>query len=116
MTLTKADIAKTVMETVHFRRRDTGGQRPLFPELDYDVLSKRRATELVDTVFEIIKKALEKGDNVRIPGFGNFQAKFRWARKGRNPKTGKQIILKSRRVVSFRYSSKLRARINKDMQ
>jgi integration host factor subunit alpha len=112
MTLTKADIAKSVVENVHLKKPGKESQQLLFPELDYALLSRKRATKLVDSVFEIIKKILEKGENVRISGFGKFHVKFKWARKGRNPQTGEPIILKSRRIVTFQYSPKLRDRIN----
>jgi integration host factor subunit alpha len=68
---------------------------------------------LVNGLFEIIKETLENGENVLIAGFGKFQVRFKWARKGRNPQTGEQIILKSRRIVSFRCSPKLKEKINK---
>ena len=113
MTLTKAGIVKSVMEQVRFKKRDTGRQQLLFPELGYSNMTKKQALVLVDGMFEIIKKTLENGENVLISGFGNFQAKFKWARNGRNPQTGEQIILNSRRIVTFKCSSKLRDKINK---
>ena len=112
MTLTKSKLVKGVMETVHFKKEKQGIQRVLFPELDYEVLTKRRATELVDTLLDIIKANLEKGEKVLISGFGKFQIKFKWARKGRNPQTGDSIILKSRRIVTFQCAQKLRDKIN----
>ena len=114
MTLTKSDIIKSVMEKVHLKNRKKGRQQFLFPELDYKPLSQRRATELVDAVMEIIKQQLEKGENVLISGFGKFYVRFKWARKGRNPQTGEPIILKSRRVVAFQYSPKLKDKINSE--
>ena len=113
MTVTKTDLVKGVMERVRFRTKRNEGQQYLFPELDFTPLTKKRATELVDTVFEIIKKRLEKGENVLVTSFGKFQVKFKWARKGRNPKTGEEIILDSHRVVTFRSSPKLKKKINK---
>ena len=113
MTLTKADMAKSVVENVHLKKPRKERQQLLFPELDYALLSRKRATKLVDSVFEIIKRILEKGENVRISGFGKFHVKFKWARKGRNPQTGEPIILKSRRIVTFQYSPKLREKINR---
>lgn len=112
MTLTKADIIESVMGKIRLKKRRKERQQFLFPELDYTVLKKKRAKELVDAMFEIMKKILEKGDHVRISGFGKFHVKFKWARKGRNPQTGESIILKSRRIVSFQYSPKLRDKIN----
>ena len=113
MTLTKADIATSVLEQVRLKKRKKTRQQFLFPELDCTFLTRKRAAELVDALFEIIKKSLENGENVRISGFGKFQAKFKWARKGRNPQTGEQIILKSRQIVTFQCSSKLKEKINK---
>ena len=75
-------------------------------------MSKKRADALVTAIFDIIAKALEKGEDVKISRFGRFLVKFKWARKGRNPKTGESIILKSRRVVRFRCSPKMRQKIN----
>ena len=56
-------------------------------------------------------KALERGVQVMISGFGKFKVKFKWARRGRNPKTGEQIVLESRRIVNFQCSSKLRDKL-----
>ena len=112
MTLTKGDLVKSVMENVHLKKAKRERQRFLFPEFDYDPLTKKRASELVEATFEIIKKCLEKGDKVLITGFGKFKVKFRWARKGRNPKTGEQIILDSRRIVTFQSSAKLKDKMN----
>ena len=113
MTLKKADIAKSVREQVLFKKKKRERQQYLFPELDYEMLPLKRATELVDATFEIIKKNLEKGENLLITGFGKFQVRFKWARKGRNPRTGEVIILDSRRSVTFHYSTKLKDKINK---
>ena len=112
MTLKKADIVQSVMDNIRLKKRKRERQQFLFPEFNYDVLNKKRSEEIVDTLFEIMKKTLENGEDVLISGFGKFKVKFKWARKGRNPQTGKQIILKSRRIVTFQYSSKLRERIN----
>lgn len=112
MTLTKAELSRSLMGKIRLKKPRKESQQLLFPELDYAVLTRKRATQLVDAVFEIMKKILEKGENVRISGFGKWQVKFKWARKGRNPQTGEPIILKSRRVVSFQYSPKLRDSIN----
>jgi integration host factor subunit alpha len=113
MSLTKEDLSKSVMETVRLKKPKKDRQQLLFPEFGYTHLSKKRAAELVDATFEIIKKALEKGDQVLISGFGKFRVKFKWARKGRNPKTGEQIVLESRRIVNFQCSLKLRDKLRK---
>jgi len=114
MTLTKADLVKIVKESVHLKRQVKGRQQYLFPELNCDLLSNKQANDLVEKTLELIKKSLEKGDNVLISGFGKFQVKFKWARKGRNPKTGEDLILDSRRIVAFHSSSKLKNKINKN--
>jgi integration host factor subunit alpha len=112
MTVTKTDLVKSVMQKVRFKKTTKERQRYLFPELDYEPLTRERATKLVDAALEIIKNRLEKGDQVLISGFGKFKVKFKWARKGRNPKTGDQIILDSRRVVTFQASQKLKDKLN----
>ena len=102
------------MENVGFKRRRKGPQLFLFPELDRTFLNRKRATEIVDSLFEKIKDTLTRGEDVRIVGFGKFQVKFRWARKGRNPQTGETIIIRSRRTVTFKVSPKLREKMNKN--
>ena len=113
MVLSKYDIARQVREKVHLKRRKKERQQYLFPELDCVFLSKKRSREIVGSLFEIIKETLTKGDDVLISGFGKFLVKFKWARSGRNPQTGERIILRSRRVVRFHPSPKLRDRINR---
>jgi len=116
MALTKEDLSKSVMETVRLKKPKKDKQQLLFPEFGYTQMTKRRATELVDATFEIIKKALERGDQVLISGFGKFKVKFKWARKGRNPKTGERIVLESRRIVNFQCSLKLRDRLQRGLE
>ena len=113
MTLTKMDIVKSVMETVRLKRKCKGSQLFLFPELDCTFLSQKRAAEIADSLFEKIKESLAQGEDVHIFGFGKFQTRFKWARKGRNPQTGETIILRSRRTVKFKVSRKLREKMNK---
>ncbi|HKJ16617.1 MAG TPA: integration host factor subunit alpha [Xanthomonadales bacterium] len=91
MSLTKADIADRLFEEVG--------------------LNKREAKEFVDAYFETIRAALEKGDNVKLSGFGNFQLRDKKQRPGRNPKTGEEIPISARRVVTFRPGQKLRSRV-----
>ncbi len=112
MTLTKADMVKNVMGQVRFRSRHKEAQQFLFPELDCTFLGRSRSTQIIDALFERIKATLTKGEDVHIRGFGKFQVRFKWARKGRNPQTGESIILRSRRIVNFRCSQKLREKIN----
>ena len=91
MSLTKADIADRLFDEVG--------------------LNKREAKEFVDSFFEAIKIALEGGENVKLSGFGNFQLRDKKQRPGRNPKTGEEIPISARRVVTFRPGQKLRARV-----
>ena len=91
MSLTKADIADR-----------------LFHEVG---LNKRKAKEFVDAYFEVIRSALEQGENVKLSGFGNFQLRDKNERPGRNPKSGEEIPISARRVVTFRPGQKLRSRV-----
>jgi len=61
-----------------------------------------KSTKLVESFLEIIKKSLENGEDILVTGFGKFSVKEKNERKGRDPQTGKDLILKSRRVVTFR--------------
>lgn len=72
---------------------------------------KNHASEIVETVLEIIKKALESGDDVLISNFGKFRVKEKKKRRGRNPATGEALMLKPRKVVTFKCSGKLRDKI-----
>jgi integration host factor subunit alpha len=114
MTVTKEDLVKGVVEKVRLKRPRRDRQKFLFPEFDYEPLPKKRAARAVDTVFEIIKRNLENGDKVLISGFGKFMVKFRWARKGRNPRTGQQIVVESHRVVTFQCAPRLKHKIRTD--
>ena len=91
MSLTKAEIANRLFDEVG--------------------LNKREAKEFVDAYFETIKDALENGENVKLSGFGNFQLRDKNERPGRNPKTGEEIPISARRVVTFRPGQKLRSRV-----
>jgi integration host factor subunit alpha len=73
---------------------------------------KKTSSELVETLLEIIKRTLENGDDVLISGFGKFCVKEKKERKGRNPATGEDMMLESRKVVTFKCSGKLRDKIN----
>ena len=74
--------------------------------------SKKKSTETVETILEIIKSTLVSGQDVLISGFGKFCVKEKRERKGRNPATGEDMMLAPRRVVTFRCSGKLKDRIN----
>ncbi len=91
--MTKAEIIARVDEKVGF--------------------SKNHSTDVVEATFEIIKSCLEKGGNVKISGFGSFVVRGKNPRRGRNPKTGEEIIIKGRRVLTFKASTKLKETINK---
>ncbi|HWQ94872.1 MAG TPA: integration host factor subunit alpha [Gammaproteobacteria bacterium] len=91
MALTKADMVEK-----------------LFEELG---LNKREAKDIVEMFFEEIRVALEKGEHVKLSGFGNFALRNKSTRPGRNPKTGEEIPITARRVVTFRSGQKLKARI-----
>ncbi len=75
--------------------------------------SKKQATDVVEATFEIIKGFLEKGENIKISGFGSFVVRSKNPRRGRNPKTGEEIIIKGRRVLTFKASTILKETINK---
>ena len=80
----------------------------LFDELG---LNKREAKEVVEQFFEEVRSALEEGDDVKLSGFGNFILRSKSERPGRNPKTGEEIPISARRVVTFRPGQKLKARV-----
>src|SRR5690606_24397446 len=74
-------------------------------------LNKREAKELVDLVFEEIRAALESNEPVKSSGFGNFELRDKRQRPGRNPKTGEEVPISARRVVTFKPGQKLRERV-----
>ena len=76
--------------------------------------TKAQAREAVETLLKIMKASLENGDNVLLSGFGKFNVKAKTARKGRNPKTGEAMMLKARKVVTFKPSGILREKVNGD--
>ncbi len=80
----------------------------LFQELG---LNKREAKEFVDAFFESIRTTLERGEQVKLSGFGNFDLRDKNERPGRNPKTGEEIPISARRVVTFRPGQKLKSRV-----
>ena len=91
MALTKADMVER-----------------LYDELG---LNKREAKDLVEMFFEEVRDALETGRNVKLSGFGNFMLRDKTQRPGRNPKTGEEIPVTARRVVTFRPGQKLKQRV-----
>ncbi|MCV6613388.1 MAG: integration host factor subunit alpha [Cellvibrionaceae bacterium] len=89
--LTKADLAEKLYEELGF--------------------NKREAKELVELFFEEIRASLEANEQVKLSGFGNFELRDKSQRPGRNPKTGEEIPITARRVVTFRPGQKLKARV-----
>jgi len=86
--VTKAEIAKIVHERVG--------------------LSKKESGQIVEAVLDVIRKSLEQGEDVKLSGFGHFVVRNKHARRGRNPKTGEDITIDSRSVVTFRASQLLK--------
>lgn len=74
--------------------------------------TKKQSVDLVEALIEIIKGHLEKGEDVLVSGFGKFCVKAKKERRGRNPATGNDLILRGRRVITFKCSGKLRNKIN----
>jgi integration host factor subunit alpha len=77
-------------------------------------LNKREAKDIVECFFEEIRQSLEGNESVKLSGFGNFELRDKTPRPGRNPKTGEEIPISARRVVTFRPGQKLRARVESD--
>ena len=74
-------------------------------------LNKREAKELIESFFEQIKKSLEEGNDIKLSGFGNFNLRDKAPRPGRNPKTGEEVTISSRRVVTFKSGLKLKSKL-----
>ena len=74
-------------------------------------LNKREAKELIESFFEQIKKSLEEGNDIKLSGFGNFNLRDKAPRPGRNPKTGEEVTIYSRRVVTFKSGLKLKSKL-----
>ena len=91
MSLTKAEMAERLFE-------DVG-------------LNKREAKEFIDVFFDVLAVSLETGDSVKLSSFGNFDLRKKNQRPGRNPKTGLEIPISARRVVTFKPGQKLKARV-----
>jgi len=92
MTLTKADIAQKIANDCSFM--------------------KNEATEVFEKLLEIMKKRLIAGEDVMISGFGKWNVKSKHARRGRNPKTGEEMILDARKAVTWSYSPVLKQAVN----
>jgi integration host factor subunit alpha len=93
MSLTKAELAGLLFDKVG--------------------LNKREAKDMVEAFFEEVSKALQAGDGVKLSGFGNFQLRDKPQRPGRNPKTGQEIPITARRVVTFHASQKLKGSVER---
>ncbi|MBA6224126.1 MULTISPECIES: integration host factor subunit alpha [unclassified Colwellia] len=91
MALTKAEVAEHLFEKVG--------------------LSKRDAKDMVEVFFEEVRETLEAGEQVKLSGFGNFDLRVKSERPGRNPKTGEDIPILARKVVTFRPGQKLKSRV-----
>jgi integration host factor subunit alpha len=94
MTVTKADIVDHVFEKVGF--------------------SKKEATEIVESIFDIVKRHLETGQKVKVSGFGTFVVHDKQPRRGRNPQTGDSIVIRGRRVLGFKASPVLKKSLNRE--
>ncbi len=90
--MTKADLIENVYQKIGF--------------------SKKESAEIVEMVFDIIKETLEKGEKIKISGFGNFVVREKKSRIGRNPQTGEEIEISSRRVLTFKPSQVLKNLLN----
>lgn len=75
-------------------------------------LSKTQSRVVVESLFDIMKSTLEKGEDLLVSGFGKFVVKEKAARRGRNPQTTEDLHLRARRVVVFKTSGVLRRKIN----
>ena len=92
MALTKADIVQSIMDQIGF--------------------TKNQSSDVTETLLETIKRTLASGEDVLVSGFGKFCVNEKAERRGRNPATGDTMMLKPRRIVTFKVSGKLRKKIN----
>ena len=93
--MTKADIIEQIYEKVGF--------------------SKKESAEIVELVFDTMKETLERGEKIKVSGFGNFVVRRKRPRIGRNPQTGEEIEISARRVLTFRPSQVLKSMLNKPL-
>ncbi|MBI5100436.1 MAG: integration host factor subunit alpha [Nitrospirae bacterium] len=91
--MTKADIVDTIFEKVG--------------------LSKKEAQDIVEILFNVMKQTFVEGESIKISGFGTFNVRKKLARRGRNPKTGQDLEITPRRVITFRVSNQLKTEIEK---
>lgn len=93
--MTKADIIEQIYEKVGF--------------------SKKESAEIVELVFDTMKETLERGEKIKISGFGNFVVRSKSPRVGRNPQTGEEIEISARKVLTFRPSQVLKTALNEEV-
>lgn len=91
--MTKADLVESIYEKIGF--------------------SKKESSDIVEMIFDLIKETLEKGEKIKISGFGNFLVRDKKPRMGRNPQTGEEIMITARRVLTFRPSQVLKQSLNR---
>jgi len=91
--MTKADLADAIFEKVG--------------------LSKKEAQDIIEILFETLKQTFKEGESVKVSGFGTFHVRKKAARRGRNPKTGEDLEIAPRKVITFRASNKLKLAIEK---
>jgi len=91
--MTKVDIVESIYEKVGF--------------------SKKEVTKIVETIFDLIKESLQHEDKIKISGFGNFVVRKKRSRRGRNPQTGSDIEISSRRILTFKPSQVLKGGLNR---
>lgn len=92
--MTKADLVESIYEKIGF--------------------SKKESADIVEMIFDSMKDTLQKGEKIKISGFGNFVVRDKRPRMGRNPQTGQEIMISARRVLTFRPSQVLKQALNRD--
>jgi integration host factor subunit alpha len=80
-----------------------------------NLFTKGESARIIETLFELIKQSLERGDDVLISGFGKFCVKEKQQRMGRNPQSGEPVVLPPRKVITFKYSGVLKKKINQSI-
>jgi integration host factor subunit alpha len=91
--MTKADVVEKIFEKIG--------------------LSKKEAQEIIEILFDTMKQTFVEGESVKISGFGTFNVRKKMARRGRNPKTGDDLEITPRRVITFKASNQLKAELEK---
>jgi len=91
--MTKADLVDAIFEKVG--------------------LSKKEAQDIVELLFETMKQTFSEGESIKMSGFGTFHVRKKMSRRGRNPKTGEELEITPRRVITFRVSNQLKEDIEK---